>query len=82
VIDSTANLAIAAKRIAWGAFMNAGQTCIRPDYLMVHASVADALLKLLKATIVDFYGSGPGGAQASEFYGRYVLVCPQLFALN
>ena len=47
IIDKTANLHIAAKRVAWGKSLNAGQTCIAPDYLMIHEDVKDQFLKLL-----------------------------------
>lgn len=47
IIDKTANLPIAAKRVAWGKSLNAGQTCIAPDYLMIHEDVKDQFLKLL-----------------------------------
>ena len=47
IIDKTANLSVAAKRIAWGKALNAGQTCIAPDYLMIHEDVKDQFLKLL-----------------------------------
>lgn len=47
IIDKTANLPIAAKRVAWGKSLNAGQTCIAPDYLMIHEEVKDQFLKLL-----------------------------------
>ena len=47
IIDKTANLKVAAKRVAWGKALNAGQTCIAPDYLMIHEDVKDKFLKLL-----------------------------------
>ena len=47
IIDKDANLAVAAKRVAWGKALNAGQTCIAPDYLMIHEEVKDKFLKLL-----------------------------------
>ena len=47
IIDKTANLPVAAKRVAWGKALNAGQTCIAPDYLMIHEEVKDQFLKLL-----------------------------------
>lgn len=45
IVDSTADIARAAKRIAWAKFLNAGQTCVAPDYLMVHESVYDEFIK-------------------------------------
>lgn len=47
IIDKSANLEVAAKRVAWGKSLNAGQTCIAPDYLMIHEEVKDKFLKLL-----------------------------------
>lgn len=47
IIDKSANLEVAARRVAWGKALNAGQTCIAPDYLMIHEEVKDEFLKLL-----------------------------------
>ena len=47
IIDKSADLKVAAKRVAWGKALNAGQTCIAPDYLMIHEDVKDKFLKLL-----------------------------------
>lgn len=57
IVDETANLNLAAKRIVWGKFVNAGQTCIAPDYLLVHHCVKEALLSRMKEYIFKFYGS-------------------------
>jgi aldehyde dehydrogenase (NAD+) len=56
IVDETANLELAAKRIVWGKFLNSGQTCVAPDYLLVHHSVKEALLKKMKKYIHQFYG--------------------------
>ncbi|MDQ0429094.1 aldehyde dehydrogenase (NAD+) [Planomicrobium stackebrandtii] len=69
IVDQTANLDLAAKRIAWGKLMNTGQTCVAPDYICVHESVKDEFLKKLTKTIQDFYGKD---AQRSPDYGRIV----------
>jgi aldehyde dehydrogenase (NAD+) len=69
IIDKTANLDIAAKRIMWGKLINTGQTCIAPDYLLVHKDIKEQLIASLKATIIDFYGSD---ASKSKDYGRIV----------
>ena len=45
IVDETADIALAAKRIVWGKFLNSGQTCVAPDYIFVHKSVKDKLLK-------------------------------------
>ncbi|MBC3541803.1 aldehyde dehydrogenase [Rufibacter sediminis] len=65
LVDETANLAVAAKRIVWGKFLNAGQTCVAPDYLLVQESVAAPLLEHLAQTITEFYGSSP--AESPDF---------------
>ena len=59
IVHSSANLEIAAKRIVWGKFINAGQTCIAPDFVMVDSSQKDRLIKLLKKEIVSAYGNEP-----------------------
>ncbi len=59
IVDEDANLDLAAKRIAWGKFTNAGQTCIAPDYVYVHRSVKPELLSKLKQAIKDLYGEDP-----------------------
>lgn len=69
VVDETANLKIAARRIVWGKFLNAGQTCVAPDYVLVHQSQELALLAALKETITEFYGSDPA---ASPDYARII----------
>lgn len=56
IVDQTANLQRAAERTAWGKFTNAGQTCVAPDYVLVHHSVKDKFLNKLIRTIEDFYG--------------------------
>jgi aldehyde dehydrogenase (NAD+) len=56
-IDETANIQAAAECIAWGKLINAGQTCVAPDYALVHASVADRFAEAMRATIERFYGS-------------------------
>ena len=59
IIDETSNLKLAAKRIVWGKFINAGQTCIAPDYLLVHKSVKLELIEHLKHEITNAYGENP-----------------------
>jgi len=55
VVDRDANLKIAARRIIWGKLLNAGQTCVAPDYLFVHKEVKEELLVLLKEAIIQFF---------------------------
>lgn len=69
IVAEDADLAVAARRIVLGKFTNAGQTCIAPDYLLVHADVKDRLLKMLQDTITAFYGEQP---EQSPDYGRII----------
>lgn len=69
IVDQDTNIGITAKRIVWGKFFNAGQTCIAPDYLLVHKSVKDKLLAQIKKTIADFYGIEP---VKSPYYARII----------
>jgi aldehyde dehydrogenase (NAD+) len=71
VVDRDANLKVAASRIVWGKFLNAGQTCIAPDYLFVHRSVKDELLLLMKQKIVHYFGDNP---KVSPDYVRIATV--------
>lgn len=59
LVFEDADLKLAAKRIAWGKYLNAGQTCIAPDYLLVHSSIYDQFLEELKRQIPDIVGSNP-----------------------
>lgn len=69
IVDQTANLEIAAKRIVWGKFSNNGQTCVAPDYVFVHESVYHQFIQYVQKTIRSFYGENP---QQSEDYGRII----------
>lgn len=69
VVAKDADLAVAARRIIVGKFTNAGQTCIAPDYLLVHADIRDEFLGLLQETIGRFYGPQP---EKSTDYGRII----------
>lgn len=69
VVDQTADLKNAAERIMWGKFLNAGQTCVAPDYLLVHSSVKEALIKEMIAALKRFYGKD---AEKSADYGRLI----------
>ncbi len=60
IVDKTANLRQAAKRIVWGKFVNAGQTCVAPDYLLVEQSIKDELLEYIKQYIGAFYYTAEG----------------------
>lgn len=69
IVHKDANLSVAAKRIAWGKFINTGQTCIAPDYVYVHESVKDEFLGELEIAIQKFYGENP---LLSNDYGKIV----------
>lgn len=69
IVDESADLSVAAKRIAWGKWTNAGQTCVAPDYLLVHDAVRDILIDKIAAEITAFYGENP---TASHDYGKIV----------
>lgn len=69
IVDSNSHVDLAAKRIVWGKFLNAGQTCIAPDYLMVHESVKTALYKHMIKYIKKFYGEHP---EKNQYYARIV----------
>ena len=59
IVHHDAHLASAARRIVWGKFMNCGQTCVAPDYLLVHRDIADELIDSLRQEIVRQYGKNP-----------------------
>lgn len=59
IVDETADLDTAARRIVFGKFFNAGQTCLAPDYVLVHDRVHDALVNRMVSVIREFYGEDP-----------------------
>lgn len=59
IVAEDANLDLAAKRLVWGKFVNAGQSCVAPDYLYVHKDVKEELLVKIKQAITSFYGEKP-----------------------
>lgn len=65
IVDKTANLDLAAKRIAWGKFLNGGQTCVAPDYLLVHKAVKPRFMQLFKDHLQAMYGNDP--AQSPDY---------------
>ncbi|HEI6660079.1 TPA: aldehyde dehydrogenase [Staphylococcus aureus] len=69
IVDETANIKVASERICFGKFTNAGQTCVAPDYILVHESVKDDLITALSKTLREFYGQN---IQQSPDYGRIV----------
>lgn len=71
-IDESADLKDAAEKIVWGKFLNNGQTCVAPDYLLVQRKVREALIAEIKNTIRKFYDSDNRGAEHSPSYGRII----------
>src|SRR5690242_12635225 len=69
IVDRHADLGVAARRIAWGKYVNAGQTCVAPDYVLVDAELEDALLTHVEAAVRGFYGDDP---RQSPDYARIV----------
>jgi aldehyde dehydrogenase (NAD+) len=74
IVDKSANIEVAARRVAWGKWLNAGQTCVAPDYVLVDESVQDKFVDALRSSIKDFYGANP---HTSDSYGR--IVSPRHF---
>jgi len=69
LVCADAPLEMTARRIAWGKFMNAGQTCVAPDFVLVDHQIRDRLVEALKRVIVQFYGEDP---RQSPDYGRII----------
>lgn len=69
IVEADAKLKVAARRIALGKFVNAGQTCIAPDYVLVHSSKKEAFVQEMKKAIESFYTKD---ASVSEDYGRII----------
>ena len=69
VVESDANINVAARRIAMTKFSNAGQMCVAPDYLLVHDSVKEKLVEALKASALKFFGDKP---EESYSYGKII----------
>jgi aldehyde dehydrogenase (NAD+) len=59
IVDATADIDIAAKRIVWGKFFNAGQTCVAPDYLLLNKKVKEKFYQSFKKYVKEFYGENP-----------------------
>ena len=74
IVESDVQLEYTAKRIAWGKFINAGQTCIAPDYLLVNRQIKSDLLEKIKENIQEFYGENP---EKSPDYCR--IISPRHF---
>lgn len=69
IVDSNTNLDVTVARIVWSKWMNAGQTCVAPDYVLVEKTFVEPFLNALKAKLTEFYSSD---AQGSNDYGRII----------
>ena len=69
IVDETADIGLSAKRIVFGKYLNCGQTCVAPDYVLVHESVHDQLITEMKNQIVAQYGNDP---LSSSCYGKII----------
>ncbi|XP_012555985.2 aldehyde dehydrogenase, dimeric NADP-preferring isoform X1 [Hydra vulgaris] len=69
IVDKSCDLDVVANRIAWGKFINAGQTCLTVDYILCVDGIQDELINALKKSILKFYGEDP---QRSTDYGRII----------
>ena len=69
IVDSTAKIRLAAKRIVWGKFLNCGQTCVAPDYILCHSSVKDRLVQEIAAQIRRQFGELP---LSNPNYGKII----------
>ncbi len=72
LVDRDADLPGAARKIAWGKFLNAGQTCIAPDYVLAHADIHDGLVKELRLAVETFYGSDAAAWKKNPDFSRIV----------
>ncbi|XP_018883138.4 aldehyde dehydrogenase, dimeric NADP-preferring isoform X4 [Gorilla gorilla gorilla] len=68
-VDKNCDLDVACRRIAWGKFMNSGQTCVAPDYILCDPSIQNQIVEKLKKSLKEFYGED---AKKSRDYGRII----------
>jgi len=69
IIDQHTNIKQTARKVAWGKFLNAGQTCIAPDYILIHQSIKEQFVDALKSALIEFYGEVPS---SSPHYARII----------
>ena len=69
IVDSSANIKLAAKRIVWGKYLNCGQTCVAPDYILCERSVKDEFVKAVVSEIKKQYGANP---LENKDYGKII----------
>ncbi len=71
IVNKDASLNLAAKKIAWGKFLNAGQTCIAPDFVLVHKNISDKLIERIQHYVKKFYEDDP---KISPYYSRIINI--------
>ncbi len=69
IIEPDVDLKLTARRVAWGKFLNAGQTCVAPDYILINKEIKADFLKELRLALEQFYGNDP---HTSEHFGRII----------
>lgn len=72
IVDETANIKTAAEQIAWGKYFNNGQTCIAPDYLLVHESIKEPFMQAFRESVQKMYGTDAQTIEQSDNYCRIV----------
>ena len=72
IVDVSCNISDAAEKLVWGKFLNSGQTCIAPDYVLVHSSIKERLLDKMKSNITWIFGRGSKQLSESPDYGRII----------
>jgi aldehyde dehydrogenase (NAD+) len=72
IIDETADIKVAARRVAWGKWINNGQTCVAPDYVLIQRSVKDQFVKEIREAVREMYDADGKGIQSSESYARII----------
>jgi aldehyde dehydrogenase (NAD+) len=82
IVDASADIVLAARRIVWGKFINAGQTCVAPDYILAEESIREKLIEALASNIRQFYGESPlesddlAAAITEKHFGRILSLIP------
>lgn len=69
IVDESSDLLVTTKRITWGKFFNAGQTCVAPDYVLVHKNIQQKFLQEMKSRVEEFFGPTP---EESPDYARII----------
>ncbi|RRB07059.1 aldehyde dehydrogenase family protein [Larkinella rosea] len=72
IIDETADIESAARRVAWGKWINNGQTCVAPDFILIQRSVKDRFVRAVREAVRAMYDAEGRGVQASDSYARIV----------